>query len=107
MNSFRRIKFRRFEPGSRGFRFFGITLCRHLSFCNSLFAILNSESTLYHMAEDAVVVATGGDRPGVMDELSQFLMECGVNIIQSRSVNLAGTYSLLLLVRGEAAAIQS
>ena len=59
------------------------------------------------MAEDAVVVATGADRPGVMDELSQFFVECGVNIIQSRSVSLAGTYSLLLHIRGEAPAIQS
>ena len=59
------------------------------------------------MAEDAVVVATGADRPGVMDELSQFLLECGVNIIQSRSVSLAGTYSLLLLIRGEPSAFEA
>jgi glycine cleavage system transcriptional repressor len=59
------------------------------------------------MAEDVVVVATGADRPGVMDELSQFLVECGVNIIQSRSVSLGGTYCLLLQVRGAPSAIQS
>jgi glycine cleavage system transcriptional repressor len=53
------------------------------------------------MAENVVLVATGADRPGVMDELSQFLLDCGGNINDSRSVNLHGRFALLLLVRGE------
>jgi glycine cleavage system transcriptional repressor len=59
------------------------------------------------MAEEAVVAASGVDRPGVMDELSQFLMECGVNVIDSRSINLRGEFSLLMLVRGSAEALEA
>ena len=57
--------------------------------------------------ENAVLVATGADRPGVMDELSQFLLECGGNITDSRSVNLRGQFALLLLIRGEQAAMET
>ncbi len=59
------------------------------------------------MTENVVLVATGADRPGVMDELSQFLLDCGGNITDSRSVNLHGRFALLLLVRGDAGAIQA
>lgn len=57
------------------------------------------------MVEQAVLVASGEDRAGIMDELSQFLLECGGNITDSRSCNLRGQFALLLLVRGEATAI--
>jgi glycine cleavage system transcriptional repressor len=57
------------------------------------------------MAEEAVLVATGADRPGVMDELSQFLLESGGNITDSHAVNLRGQFAMLLLVRAEAAAM--
>jgi glycine cleavage system transcriptional repressor len=57
------------------------------------------------MAEEAVLVATGADRPGIMDELSQFLLESGGNVIASHSVVLRGQFALLLLVRGETAAM--
>jgi glycine cleavage system transcriptional repressor len=52
------------------------------------------------MAEDILFVATGSDRPGIMDELSQFLLNCGGNIIDSSTALLRGQYALLLLVRG-------
>jgi glycine cleavage system transcriptional repressor len=53
------------------------------------------------MAEEAVLVACGADRPGVVDELSQFLLECGGNITDSRAANLRGRFTLMLLVRAE------
>lgn len=54
----------------------------------------------------AVLVATGNDEPGVMDELSQFLLECGANITESRSVNLYGAFALLLGIQAEPDALQ-
>jgi glycine cleavage system transcriptional repressor len=59
------------------------------------------------MPEEAVLIATGADRPGVMDELSEFLLECGGHVTNSRSVNLRGIFALLLLVRGEAPVIDA
>lgn len=59
------------------------------------------------MAEEVVLVATGVDRPGVLDELSQFLLESGVNIADSHAVNLRGLFAMLLLVRGEPPALEA
>src|SRR5689334_20350253 len=59
------------------------------------------------MVEDAVLVATGADRPGVLDELSQFLLDCGGNITDSHAVNLRGQFAMLLLLRGEPAVLES
>jgi glycine cleavage system transcriptional repressor len=58
------------------------------------------------MAEEALLVATGADRPGVMDELSQFLLESGGNITDSHAVNLRGHFAMLLLVRASPESIQ-
>jgi glycine cleavage system transcriptional repressor len=59
------------------------------------------------MAEEAVLVATGADRPGIVDELSQFLLESGGNITDSHAVNLRGQFAMLLLVRADAPAMQT
>jgi glycine cleavage system transcriptional repressor len=61
----------------------------------------------YGMVEDAVLVATGSDRPGVMDELSQFLLTCGGNITDSHAVNLRGQFAMLLLLRCEHDALEA
>ena len=58
------------------------------------------------MAEEVVLLATGTDRPGIVDELSQFLLEAGGNITDSRSVNLRGQFALMMLVHGEKDAIE-
>jgi glycine cleavage system transcriptional repressor len=58
------------------------------------------------MADVAVLMAIGNDKPGIVDELSQFLLECGANITESRSVNLYGAFALLLAIQGEPAALQ-
>jgi len=59
------------------------------------------------MAEEAVLVATGADRPGVVDELSQFLLQCGGNITDSRAANLRGRFALMLLLRCETSSMDA
>jgi glycine cleavage system transcriptional repressor len=49
----------------------------------------------------AVLVATGADRPGVLDDISLFLHEHHANILESRVSLLRGQFALLLLVRAE------
>jgi glycine cleavage system transcriptional repressor len=58
------------------------------------------------MPTDAVLIASGADRPGILDELSQFLLEAGGNITDSRSVNLRGQFALLLSIRADETTIQ-
>ena len=41
----------------------------------------------------AVLLACGADRPGVLDEISSFLLERGVNIIDNRGINLHGAFA--------------
>ncbi len=50
--------------------------------------------------ENAILVATGRDRPGVMDELSAAVLAQGAGIADSRSINLRGQFTLLVLVSG-------
>lgn len=47
-----------------------------------------------------ILVATGADRPGVLDDLSMFLHERHGTILESRVSMLRGSFGLLLLVRG-------
>lgn len=49
------------------------------------------------MAE-LVITAVGPDRPGLVNELSGFLLDAGANIADSRMVNLRGRFAVLLLV---------
>ena len=51
-------------------------------------------------SENAILVATGRDRPGVMDELSAFILAQGGSVADSRSINLRGQFALLVLVSG-------
>jgi glycine cleavage system regulatory protein len=50
--------------------------------------------------KSAVLVTTGPDHPGIMDEIAQFLTERGVSIHDSRSINLRGRFALLLHIVG-------
>jgi len=52
-----------------------------------------------------IFIATGPDRPGVMDEVSQFILDRGGTVADSRSINLRGQFALLVEVSGDAAAI--
>jgi glycine cleavage system transcriptional repressor len=48
----------------------------------------------------AILTIAGGDRPGILDEISQFLFERGANIQGSRAINLGGQFSMLFHVSG-------
>lgn len=48
------------------------------------------------MAE-LVICAVGPDRPGLVDELTGYLLEHGGNIADSRMVNLRGQFAMILL----------
>jgi glycine cleavage system transcriptional repressor len=55
-----------------------------------------------------VITAVGPDRPGLVDEISGYLLEAGANLADSRMVNLRGQFALILLaeVVDEAAAVK-
>lgn len=53
------------------------------------------------MTHHAVLTATGPDRPGLVDEVSQFLFEHGGNLEDSRMVNLRGQFAIVVLFSGD------
>ena len=48
----------------------------------------------------AILTAVGADRPGLVDEVSQFILERGGNIEDSRMVNLRGQFAMVVLIGG-------
>jgi len=53
----------------------------------------------------AVLMASGPDRPGLVDSISRFIYQCGCNIEDSRMAILGGEFAMLILVTGEAGAV--
>ncbi len=53
-----------------------------------------------------IITAVGTDRPGLVGQFTGHLHQAGVNIADSRMVNLRGQFALLLLVEGESAQLQ-
>jgi glycine cleavage system transcriptional repressor len=49
-----------------------------------------------------ILTAIGADRPGLVDEVSQFIFSRGGNIEDSRMVNLRGQFAIMVLVGGAA-----
>lgn len=47
-----------------------------------------------------ILTAIGADRPGLVDQLTKFLLDHGANIADSRMVNLRGQFAVLMLVEG-------
>ncbi|HDO34642.1 MAG TPA: glycine cleavage system protein R, partial [Chromatiales bacterium] len=47
-----------------------------------------------------VVSALGQDRPGIVNELSLAILNCGCNIEDSRMTVLGGEFAVILLVSG-------
>jgi glycine cleavage system transcriptional repressor len=47
-----------------------------------------------------VLSALGEDRPGIIDELSHHVLNCGCNIADSRMTVLGGDFAILLLIEG-------
>jgi glycine cleavage system transcriptional repressor len=52
------------------------------------------------MTQHTILTATGPDRPGLVDEVSEFLFELGANIEDSRMVNLRGQFAMVVLFSG-------
>ncbi len=52
------------------------------------------------MSSQLVISALGQDRPGLVDELSHWILDSGCNIADSRMMVLGGEFAVLLLVTG-------
>jgi glycine cleavage system transcriptional repressor len=48
----------------------------------------------------AILTAIGADRPGLVDEVSEFIFSRGGNIEDSRMVNLRGQFAMMVLIGG-------
>ena len=51
-------------------------------------------------SDQMVLSALGADRPGIIEELSRAVLECGCNILDSRMAVLGGDFALLLQLAG-------
>ena len=54
----------------------------------------------------ALLTAVGSDRPGLVDAVSKFILQCGGNMEDSRMAILGGEFAMLILVTGDAAAVE-
>lgn len=54
----------------------------------------------------AMLVATGSDHPGILDDIGQYLADRGATIEAVRVSNLRGRFALLVLVSGEEPALK-
>ena len=48
----------------------------------------------------AVLTAIGADRPGLVDAVARYVLDCGGNVADSRMVNLHGQFAMMMLVAG-------
>lgn len=48
-----------------------------------------------------VITALGEDKPGIIDKLSQTVVECNCNVIDSRMSVLGGEFAVMLMVSGK------
>lgn len=53
------------------------------------------------MSNQLVIAAVGPDRPGLVDDLSGWILDSGCNIADSRMTVLGGEFAVLLLVEGQ------
>jgi glycine cleavage system transcriptional repressor len=66
--------------------------------------LAKSRQGFYHLAlmtEHAILTAIGADRPGLVDEVSAYILEHGGNIEDSRMVNLRGQFAMMVLIAGD------
>ena len=52
------------------------------------------------MKQHIVISAVGGDRVGMVHELSKAIADCGGSISESRMTSLGNEFAMLLLVNG-------
>lgn len=53
----------------------------------------------------AILTAIGSDRPGLVEEVSEYIFQRGGNIEDSRMVNLRGQFAMMMLVAGDEATL--
>ena len=53
------------------------------------------------MTRRIVLTSLGADRPGLVDEVTRFILERGGNLEDSRMVNLHGQFAMMMLVAGD------
>ncbi|HMK92268.1 MAG TPA: ACT domain-containing protein [Thermoleophilia bacterium] len=46
----------------------------------------------------AVLTVVGDDRPGLVDEVTRFVLDCGANLEDGRMVNLHGQFAMMMLL---------
>lgn len=59
------------------------------------------------MNQSLAITAIGEDRPGIVNELTEVLLNANLNIEDSRMSVLGGEFAIILLVTGNDASIQS
>jgi len=52
------------------------------------------------MSKYLVITAVGHDRPGIVNDLTKHILECGCNVADSRMSILGGEFALILLLSG-------
>ncbi len=57
------------------------------------------------MKKHLVISALGSDRPGIVNNLSKAILDCGCNIEDSRMTVLGGEFAVILLVSGHWSAV--
>ncbi|MFW5683403.1 MAG: glycine cleavage system protein R, partial [Spirochaetota bacterium] len=58
------------------------------------------------MKSFAVLTASGADRVGIVEDVSQALLDAGCNIEESKMTALGGEFALVVLVSGESDAVE-
>lgn len=48
--------------------------------------------------QQLVITAVGNDRPGLVDQISGFLLEQGANVADARMINLRGQFAMIILI---------
>jgi len=56
------------------------------------------------MKHHAILIASGADRPGILDEVSQYVFESGANIVDSKLLSMRGTFILMVLLGADESA---
>jgi glycine cleavage system transcriptional repressor len=59
------------------------------------------------MNQSLVISALGADRPGIVNELTEFLLKANLNVEDSRMSVLGGEFAVMLLVTGNEESISS
>lgn len=56
------------------------------------------------MKHHAILIASGADRPGILDEVSQYVFERGANISDSKLLSMRGSFILMVQLDADDAA---